>query len=289
VRGYFDSSSILQRVHRERIVALSGPRALLMQAAHPLAVSGLLAHTTALDTPYERLARAAEMLRTVAFGSRGEADAITARVRSMHRRVRGRLTADIGPYKAGTPYRADDPELLLWVLFTLYDSGLVVYTRYVGSLDRGERSAYWDDYKVIGRLIGLAEADLPTDLDAINAYRREMIDGDRLFVGDWARREARRIVLDPPVPAPVKPLLATVNFITIALLPDPIRRQYRFSPIPPDPIRKLLVASGAEYAKRVLMPFVPARVRLAPGSGRAAGPSRSAAARRTAQPDPVGG
>src|SRR5271168_2067918 len=67
VRGYFDSSSILQRVHRERIVALSGPRALLMQAAHPLAVSGLLAHTTALDTPYERLARAAEMLRTVAF------------------------------------------------------------------------------------------------------------------------------------------------------------------------------------------------------------------------------
>ena len=26
-----------------------------MQAAHPLAVSGLLAHTAALDEPYERL------------------------------------------------------------------------------------------------------------------------------------------------------------------------------------------------------------------------------------------
>jgi uncharacterized protein (DUF2236 family) len=41
--GYFDDDSMLRRIHRERAVALSGPRALLMQAAHPLAVSGLLA------------------------------------------------------------------------------------------------------------------------------------------------------------------------------------------------------------------------------------------------------
>ena len=50
---------MLWRIHRERAVALSGPRALLMQAAHPLAVSGLLAHSTALDEPYDRLARTA--------------------------------------------------------------------------------------------------------------------------------------------------------------------------------------------------------------------------------------
>ena len=30
---------------------ISGPRALLMQAAHPLAVEGLLAHTSGLDAP----------------------------------------------------------------------------------------------------------------------------------------------------------------------------------------------------------------------------------------------
>jgi len=45
--GYFDDSSVLRSVHRERVVALSGPRALLMQAAHPLAVVGLLAHKLA--------------------------------------------------------------------------------------------------------------------------------------------------------------------------------------------------------------------------------------------------
>ena len=53
--GYFDDSSMLRRVHRERVLALSGQRALLMQAAHPLAVFGLLAHTSSLDEPYERL------------------------------------------------------------------------------------------------------------------------------------------------------------------------------------------------------------------------------------------
>ena len=58
-RGYFDDHSMLRRVHRERVIALAGPRALLMQAAHPLAVAGLLAHSNALDEPYDRLARTA--------------------------------------------------------------------------------------------------------------------------------------------------------------------------------------------------------------------------------------
>ena len=53
--GYFTDDSMMRRVYRERAMALAGPRALLMQAAHPLAVSGLLAHTSALDEPYERL------------------------------------------------------------------------------------------------------------------------------------------------------------------------------------------------------------------------------------------
>ncbi|MGZ5413049.1 MAG: oxygenase MpaB family protein [Solirubrobacterales bacterium] len=55
--GYFTDESMLRRINRERVLAISGPRALLMQAAHPLAVSGLLAHTDSLDEPYERLER----------------------------------------------------------------------------------------------------------------------------------------------------------------------------------------------------------------------------------------
>jgi uncharacterized protein (DUF2236 family) len=262
--GYFDDSSMLRRIHRERAVALSGPRALLMQAAHPLAVSGLLAHTSALDEPYERLARTAQTLGTIGFGSRAEADEVARRVRAMHRRVRGRLKAAVGPYAAGTPYRADDPELLLWVLFTLVDSALVVYRKYVGSLSRQEEASCWEDYKLIGRLFGLREENLPATLEDLDAYRRRMLDGDRLFVTDWARRQARRIVLEPPLPWKARPLLETVNFVTIALLPDGIRRQYGFSPLPPAIVRKALVAGGAEYVKRAVLPFLPERLRLVP-------------------------
>jgi uncharacterized protein (DUF2236 family) len=187
----------------------------------------------------------------------------------MHQRVRGRLPKAIGPYPAGTPYRADDPELLLWVLFTLVDSGLVVYRKYVGSLSRRAEAAYWEDYKVIGRLFGLRQSHLPATIDDLDAYGARMLVGDRLVVTDWARRQARRIVLEPPVPWTARPLLETVNFVTIALLPDPIRRQYGFAALPPAFVRKALVAGGAEYIKRAVLPFLPERLRLVPHAGAA--------------------
>jgi uncharacterized protein (DUF2236 family) len=268
--GYFDDSSILRRVHRERALALAGPRALLMQAAHPLAVSGLLAHSTAVEDPYERLARTADVLGTIGFGERAEANRVTREVRAMHRRVHGKLRSSVGPYPAGTEYRADDPELLLWVLFTLVDSGLAVYRTYVGSLSREEEAAYWDDYRVVGRLFGLKVRDMPRTLADLDDYRRSMLDGDSLYVTDWARERARAIVLDPPVPWMAQPLLETVNFITIALLPDRIRREYGFAPVPPVFLRKALVRAGGEYVKRAVVPFLPDRLRLVPAARSAA-------------------
>ena len=264
--GYFDDSSMLRRVHRERALALAGPRALLMQAAHPLAVSGLLAHSSAADDPYERLARTANVMGTIGFGERADADRVTRTVRAMHRRVSGKLREPVGPYPSGTAYRADDPELLLWVLFTLVDSGLVVYRTYVGSLSREEEAAYWEDYRVVGRLFGLRLREMPRTLADLDNYRRSMLEGDRLYVTDWARERARAIVLDPPVPWMAQPLLETVNFITIALLPDRIRNEYGFAPVPPAFLRKALVRAGGEYVKRAVVPFLPDRLRLVPAA-----------------------
>jgi uncharacterized protein (DUF2236 family) len=255
---------MFRAINRERAVALSGPRALLMQAAHPLAVFGLLAHSSAMEEPYDRLARTAETMNTIAFGSRDEADRITRRVRAMHRRVSGRLVESIGPYAAGTLYRADDPKLLLWILYTLVDSSLVVFRNYVRSLTRSEEAAYWEDYKVVGRLFGLDELDMPETIDDLDAYGRWMLDGDQLLVTPWARERARQIVMEPPVPLLARPLLETANFITVALLPDSIRSQYGFFPLPPVFLRRALVAGGAEYVKRVVVPLLPDRMRLVP-------------------------
>jgi uncharacterized protein (DUF2236 family) len=93
-----------------------------------------------------------------------------------------------------------------------------------------------------------------------------MLTGETLHVSDWARRRAREIVLEPPVPWLARPLLETVNFITIALLPDRIRRAYGFSPLPPGAVRRAIVAGGAEYVKRAVIPLLPDRLRLVPAA-----------------------
>jgi uncharacterized protein (DUF2236 family) len=264
--SYFAPDSMVRRIHGERVVAVAGPRALLMQAAHPLAVSGLLAHSSTLDEPYERLARTAQVMDTVLFGSREDADRVTSAVRAMHLRVNGRLPEAVGPYPAGTPYRASDPRLLMWVLFTLVDSSVLFYRRYVRSLSYGEEERYWQEYKTVGRLFGLTDDDMPATLDDLRAYRERMLIGDELHVTDWARRRARQIVLEPPVPLMARPLLETVNFVTIGLLPEPIRSQYGFSPLPPPRLRSAMVMIGAEYLKRAVVPFLPSHLRLVPAA-----------------------
>ena len=153
--SYFTDDSMVRRVHREFVVGLAGPRTLLLQATHPVAFAGFFAHTGALDEPYERLARTAQVMDAITFGPRAAADRMTRRVRAMHRRVRGELAEPAGRFPAGTPYAADDPELLLWILAAIVDSSLLVYGKYVRRLSRDERAAYWQDYKVIGRQFGL--------------------------------------------------------------------------------------------------------------------------------------
>ncbi|HET9124305.1 MAG TPA: oxygenase MpaB family protein [Solirubrobacteraceae bacterium] len=273
--SYFGERSVIRRVMGERVVAFSGARSLLMQAAHPLAVAGLLAHSDSLEAPYERLARTAQVMNAITFGSRAEADRLTARVRAMHQRVRGALPEAVGIYPAGTPYRADDPELLMWILYTLIDSASLFYTVYVGGLSRLQRRALWEDYKVVGELFGLGLEQMPDTLEELDDYGREMFEGERLCVGDWARRRARQIVLEPPVPVRLRPVLETVNFVTIALLPDEIRRQYGFSPLVPPLARKALVRGGALYVRGAL-PLLPDAVRHVP-SARSSGKDARAA------------
>ncbi len=265
--GYFTDQSMLRRVHRERAIALSGPRALLMQAAHPLAVTGLLAHSTAMDEPYDRLARTAETMSTIGFGTREDADRVTAHVREMHTRVKGQ---DQGAgRRSSPPARPTAP---------------TSPTCCCGCCSRWSTRAWWSTASTwapcraptrpptgtttrwSASCSASTRADMPDTLDDLHDYRRDMLEGEVLLVTDWARRRAREIVLEPPIPWVAQPLLQTANFITIALLPDRIRREYGFLPLPPAPVRKAVVAGGAEYVKRALIPFLPDRLRLVPAA-----------------------
>jgi uncharacterized protein (DUF2236 family) len=259
--GYFTDDSPLRTVVGHRVTALSGPRALLVMAAHPVAFQGFFAHTGALDDPYARLQRTAQVMDAVAFDTREKADRLTRRVRAMHARVRGELTEPAGRFPAGTPYRGDDPDLLLWILAALADSAMLVYSRYVSGLDRDARDALWRDYRVVGHHFGLDDAAMPATIEAFDGYMEGMLGGGDLLVTPQARELAIDIVLRPPVPLHFRPLLELVNQITVGLLPASIRRMYGFSW---DPLRAAALHGGAEYVKRVLVPVLPERVRTLP-------------------------
>jgi uncharacterized protein (DUF2236 family) len=261
--GLFDDHSMIRRVHRERIVALHGPRTLLMQASHPLAFVGFWG-ATAAQAPaeaYPRLQRTAEAMATAVFGSADDAAAMGERVREIHSRISGVTTTTAGPWPAGTPWRADDPELLLWILATLVDSAMVVHDRFVRPLRPEERAAFWRDYRIVGQLFGLRPGDMPATIGQFDDYIAEMLASDRLVVVPEARDAGRRIVMRPPVPLHLRPVLKLVNDVTASLLPPRIRRGYG---LPWNPGRDLAVAAVATGSRTVLWRVLPSTVAWTP-------------------------
>lgn len=259
--SYFSDDAMIRRVLGEYAVALAGPRALLMMAAHPVAFEGFFMSTGALDDPYARLRRTAVVMDEIIWGSREQADAYTARVRAAHATVRGTIPRDAGTFPAGTPYAADDPALLLWILACLVDAADRMYRGYVGPLGRDERDALWQDYRVIGVCFGLREEEMPADIEAFDAYLAATT--ERLWVTEQARELGRRIVLEVPVPLVARPLREAVNQLTVGLLPPRVRKGYGLRW---DPARALALKANQRYVRRLVLPFLPGRVRLVPSA-----------------------
>lgn len=226
--GYFPrGESVLRRVHGTKAVGVVyGQRALLMQATHPLAFAGLIANTQGLEAPFRRLAHTATTMEQVFFGTRAEADAVTARVRAMHARVSGELEAPAGPHPAGSEYRADSPEFLLWILACLADSALEAYERLVRRLEPAERERFWSDYALLGELFGLDRADAPATYADFRAYMDERLASADLHVVEQARELGRRVAFDLPLPRSRLPGLWVTNFLVLGLLPPRVRTLY---------------------------------------------------------------
>jgi uncharacterized protein (DUF2236 family) len=226
--GYFPrGESVLRQVHEERAVGLLyGQRSLLLQATHPVAFTGLLASTDGTPAPFQRLARTAKVMETVFFGSCAEADRITGAVQKMHSRVRGRTDRAAGTHPKGTPYSANDPEFLLWILACLADSALVLHRVFVGELTPAESERFWDDYLLLGELFGLEREHAPAGFGEFRDYMRERIASRDLYVTEEARELGRRVAFDLPLPVPRRAALPAVNLAVTGSLPRRVRRLY---------------------------------------------------------------
>jgi uncharacterized protein (DUF2236 family) len=249
--GLFGPGSVSWRIDRELLVLAGGSCALLLQAAHPSVAAGVAQHSTYATDPFGRLLRTLESSFAVVFGSRSEAEATIRRVNAIHGAVRG-LRAD------GRPYSALDAEALLWVHATLVDTALRVYDRFVSPLSPDDAQRYHEESARVAVALGVPAGDLPPTIRDLREWMAAMIASGRVHVTADARRIARTVLY--PTRFPPRLAWDAAHLVSLATLPDPIRRQYRirWSEARERGVRRIAAASTR------LLPLVPGLLKHAP-------------------------
>ncbi len=215
--GLFGPDSVTWQLHADPAVALGGLRALMLQTLHPLAMAGVAEHSDFRHDPWGRLFRTADYIAAVTYGTTEEAHRAAARVRRVHRRLRG-----VEP-ESGRGYRVDDPALLLWVHCCEVDSLLAAHRRCGAPLAPGAADAYVAEQVRAAALVGLTPADVP----ASTGDMREYFEAVRPQLHSTAAaREAMRLLLTPPLPLPARPAWAGLASIAFGMLPRWARARF---------------------------------------------------------------
>lgn len=223
--GINGPESVTWRIGQETAVLLGGARAVLMQIAHPLVAMGVSEHSSYLSDPFGRAERTFLLGQMLSFGSTATAHEAARTINRLHAHVHGTLATSAGDFAYGTPYRARDPELLLWVQATLVDTVLVMYQLLIGPVSEEEQERYYQESKQAGRLLGLGWNDMPATVSDLRRYIDAMVRGKKLAATPQARRLAQQ-VLYPPLPAPLRPIIHLNIAVTCGTLPAPVRDIY---------------------------------------------------------------
>jgi uncharacterized protein (DUF2236 family) len=268
--GLFGPDSEAWRLNREAVLLLgAGPRALLLQVAHPLVAAGVDEHSAFRMDPWGRLIATLRSYLTIVYGSTPAARAEIDRLRVIHERIRG----------AG--YSAGDPALSMWVHATLIDSTIVAHDAWIEPLDRSRRAAFYAETRPLGRLFGIPEERLPPDIDAFEAYVAAMLGpSGPVHVSPTARDIAATILRPPLGPlAAVTPGLSALApaaaaaldrlpaaayawllWPAVGLLPPGVRVEYGID----WGLRERAVAAWLTAAWRAWRPVLPAALRWMP-------------------------
>jgi uncharacterized protein (DUF2236 family) len=245
--GLFGPGTVTWRIHQDPCMIVGGLRALLVQALNPLAMAAVAQHSDFKDDPWGRLRRTSEYVTTTIFGTTEEARAAGARVRAIHRRVSG-----VDPV-TGQRYRADDPELLLWVHAVEVESFLVAYQRYGGRLSDAEVDRYVDEWVCSAELVGLHAEDAPHTWSDLRTY----LDGVNNMCVTPAAREGLRLVLSPPAPPLGRVAWTIPAAAAVSILPPKVRELYGLPWFEPAAPAVRLTVAGLTRALRILFPPPP--------------------------------
>ena len=220
--GFFGPGSAAWAVHGGLPTVVGGIRALLVQALHPAALAGVQQHSRYESDALGRLAGTAQWLTVVTFGDTRQAERECARVRGLHRRVRGVVSID-GSEQA---YAATDPDLLRWVHVAFTESFLATHRIWGGPIPGGE-DAYVAEWAKAGELVGVV--DPPRSVPELEQQMADFMPDLRY---DEATARTVGFVRQAPLPLAARPPYSVLLAGAIASLSDDERRLLRLPAVP---------------------------------------------------------
>jgi uncharacterized protein (DUF2236 family) len=163
------------------------------------------------------------------------------------------MAEDVGPFRRGSLYRANDVAALRWVYATLIDTALLAHDLVLPALTASERERYLAESRLFAALFGLAEADLPADWAAFEAYNTSMARSEVLTVSAAARGIARELLFGRVGMVPVP---RWYRAVTAAMLPQRLRDDFA---LPSNKTERARAAQALVRLRR-LYPLLPARL-----------------------------
>jgi uncharacterized protein (DUF2236 family) len=198
--GLYGPGSEAWRLNREASLLLgAGPRALLLQVAHPLVAEGVDQHSDFRADPWARLAGTLRSYLRIVYGTGTAARAEIRRLNALHRTVTGPVRDAPARARFGASYAARDHALALWVHATLVDSTLAAVDAWLEPLAPERRARFYAETLPVGRLFGIPGDLLPADIDAFDAYVAGMLGPDGPVHPSALARDLARVILHPPL------------------------------------------------------------------------------------------
>ena len=221
--GLFGPDSVAWRLHADPAMLAGGMRALLVQALEPRAMAGVAQHSGYRDDPWGRLQRTTGFVYATTYGDTATAERAAARVRKVHESICG-----FDPVSARW-YRADDPDLLLWIHAVEVHSFVVAYRAYAGRLSDEDADRYVAEMVRVAELVELPRDMAPTSMGEL----REYFSGVTGLQVTPEAREGMRTILYPPMRLALRPLWTIPATATLAILPGFARQMYGLPWFPP--------------------------------------------------------
>ncbi len=208
--GLFGPQAMNWRVHAHFVgMLVGGLSSLLLQALHPRALAAVWDHSNFRHNLKGRLGRTAYFVAITTYGGREQALQAIERVNRIHANVSGHMPD-------GTPYVANEPDLLRWVHLGEVSSFLRGYQHLsMQALTAQQADDYVKEMALIGDLLGAF--DLPmtvNDCDqALQSYRGQLVCNERTL-------EIVHVIENYPVDLWDKPFMQLVIKAAFHTLPD---------------------------------------------------------------------